>query len=234
MVQVLEKDPTIACVGGDYQHRHDTAKARFIAAAMESKFGVGPSNYRTMKQDCYVDTVGVPMYRKSIFDEIGLFDERLTRNQDDDFNFRVTSKGHKIFYCSSAVVLYYVRGTYTKLHNQFMQYGYFKVFVNKKHSAITTLRQLVPAIFLIFLLLSLPMFLLVPHYNFLFTFVIGLYLLLGFVTSMKFTNHWWETFAIQWAIFIMHIGYGRGYLKGIWDFLIHNRSPNSKMQQQTT
>jgi hypothetical protein len=174
------------------------------------------------------------MYRKSIFAEIGMFDERLTRNQDDDFNYRVTQKGHKIFYASRGKVLYYVRGTYKKLFRQYMQYGYFKVFVNKKHHAVTTLRQLVPATFLLFLLIGLGMSVLWNVFMLPYLSIIGLYLILGLVVSASVAKKWWEIFPIVGACMVMHIAYGQGYLKGIWDFLILNRMPARSMQEQTT
>lgn len=61
LVRALQENPQMGCVGGDYQHTFDNDDSRYIAWAMESKFGVGGSNYRTMKQSCYVDTVGVPV-----------------------------------------------------------------------------------------------------------------------------------------------------------------------------
>lgn len=92
----LEQHADVACVGGDFQHVADSPSGEYLAQAMESKFGVGFGNYCTMQKNAFVDTVGIPMYRRSIFTDVGLFDEKLTRNQDDDFNFRVRAKGYKI------------------------------------------------------------------------------------------------------------------------------------------
>src|SRR5262249_52799131 len=157
LVQTLKEDPRVGCVGGHYKHVYDTPVSRFISLAMESKFGVGMGNYRTMKRDAEVDTVGIPLYRRKIFDEVGFFDERLTRNQDADFNFRVRQKGYKILYVNSAHATYLVRGSFQKAFRQFFQYGYFKVFVNQKHKAITTVRQVVPAAFVAFWTVLLPL-----------------------------------------------------------------------------
>src|SRR5688500_14144488 len=100
----LKMRPEVACVGGDYQHVHDSEAGRYISLAMESKFGMGSGNYRTLTSNSLVDTVGVPMYRRSIFKEVGYFDEALTRNQDDEFNFRVSQRGYKIMYVHAAKV----------------------------------------------------------------------------------------------------------------------------------
>ncbi|HMN68502.1 MAG TPA: glycosyltransferase family 2 protein [Bdellovibrionales bacterium] len=211
LVQELGKDPSVACVGGDYQHVSDSEAGRLISRAMESRFGVGGGNYRTMTGDRDVDTVGVPMYRANIFHEVGYFDENLTRNQDDDFNFRVTQKGHRIRYVHAAKVTYLVRGSFKKAFQQFSQYGYFKVFVNKKHGAVTTWRQVVPAAFLAFWVMGLPGMLLAGQ---------GL----GFVDRLY----------VLATCFVLHVGYGYGYWKGIWDFLIQRRDPSANFQKQTT
>jgi cellulose synthase/poly-beta-1,6-N-acetylglucosamine synthase-like glycosyltransferase len=234
LVKKLEDNPQVACVGGDYQHSYENETAKYISWAMESKFGVGGNNYRTMKESCEVDTVGVPMYRRSIFDELGYFDERLTRNQDDDFNFRVSQAGHKIFYVAEAKCKYYVRGSFPKLFRQMSQYGYFKVFVNKKHGTITSLRQLVPMLFVNFLVIFGLAGLLVPALYKLMAITLALYLTLGFLSSLQFSKNPLSILKIQWAIFCMHIGYGSGYMKGFFHFIILNRSPSNSMQKLTT
>lgn len=233
LIKTLEKNPDIACTGGDYQHIYDTPMSRFIAYAMESKFGVGSSNYRTKKESQFVDTVGIPMYRKSIFDEIGYFDERLTRNQDDDFNFRLTQTGKKIYYNFEAKTQYIVRGTLPKLFKQFSQYGYFKVFVNQKHKTITTTRQLAPIFFFFFLILGFFISLFSCFFSLFYISVLILYFSLGFIASYQHTKKLKEVFITQYAIFLMHMGYASGYAQGILDFLILKKQPQSKMQKQT-
>lgn len=234
LVEVLENDIEISCVGGDYQHSFETSTSKYIAWAMECKFGVGGDNYRIKKKSCYVDTVGVPMYRRSIFNEIGYFDERLTRNQDDDFNYRVIQAGHKIFYVADAKVKYLVRGTYKKLYKQMSQYGYFKIFVNKKHKTVTTLRQVVPALFLLFLILGPLISLLFRPFFMVYFFVVFFYGALGFLSASGVTKQLNEIVKVQWAMFVMHVGYGHGYLKGILDFILLGKSPAGNMQKQTT
>src|SRR5690606_3501315 len=94
-----------------------------------------------------------------VFNKIGYFDEELVRNQDDDFNYRVANAGGKIYFDAEISLKYYVRGNFKNLWKQFFQYGYWKVYVNKKHKAITTFRQLIPPLFVVylFLLMFTPM-----------------------------------------------------------------------------
>ena len=228
----LETQPDVACVGGDFQHVSDTPSGEYLAQAMESKFGVGFGNYRTMQQNAYVDTVGIPMYRRSIFSDVGLFDENLTRNQDDDFNFRVRAKGYKILYVHAAKATYLVRASYKKAFHQFSQYGYFKVFVNRKHKAVTTMRQLVPPVFVLVWLVGLPLSLFsLTVASFLSTLAF-VYIVLGLFMSTS-VGSVMDRLYVTFNCAILHFGYGWGYLRGVWDFLVVHRPPSESFQRQT-
>lgn len=230
--ETLDSRPDVGCVGGDYQHVFTDEKSRYIALAMESKFGMGSSNYRTMRQDGPVDTVGVPMYRRAIFTEVGLFDNELTRNQDDEYNFRVRQRGYKIWYVHEARVTYLVRGSLQKAFKQFFQYGYFKVRVSQKHRQPTTLRQLVPAAFLAFLVFNL-LFTMLSLWAILSLIIVGsLYVILGMsLAGERLTLY--QRLKVLKVCFVLHIAYGWGFWRGIWDFLICRRKPQDRFQQQT-
>lgn len=232
LMKNLEENPQVACVGGDFQHVADTSGGRYLAAAMESKFGVGFGNYRTMGEDAFVDTVGIPMYRRAIFMEVGLFDENLTRNQDDDFNFRVREKGHKILYVHDAKATYLVRSSPKKAFNQFSQYGYFKVFVNRKHKAVTTSRQLIPPAFVLGWLVGLPLSLFFAPVQAVLSVVALAYLGMGFLIAAPRANPIDRVMVLFYCA-VLHFGYGWGYLRGIWDFLIAGRAPSEDFQRQT-
>jgi len=232
LVAHLRAHPDVACVGGDYQHVYDSKAGQWICQAMESRFGMGAGNYRTMTEDAWVDTVGVPMYRADVFDVVGYFDEQLTRNQDDDFNFRLTQKGLRIRYIHAAKVTYLVRGSLKKAYRQFSQYGYFKVFVNKKHRSITTARQLAPAAFLAFLALGLPLAVVCPWARLPVAGVLAAYVFLGVGSLSGLAIR--DRLAVFATCFVLHLGYGVGYWRGIWDFLIVRRDPSAEFQQQTT
>ncbi len=233
LIKTLKERPEVACVGGDYQHVANSPEGEVIALAMESKFGVGAGNYRTMRIDAFVDTVGVPMYRSSIFRDVGFFDERLTRNQDDEFNFRLRERGLKIFYVHNAKVTYLVRGSLKKAFHQFSQYGYFKVFVNQLHGTVTTMRQVVPAAFLGFWVVLAPLIAIIEPLRPLLGFAILLYVLTGLSMAGRRVGLI-KRFKVLFACFVLHIGYGYGYWVGIWDFMISKREPRLSFQGQTT
>jgi glycosyltransferase involved in cell wall biosynthesis len=233
LMVALDEHPEVDCVGGDYQHVSETESGRYLALAMESKFGVGGNNYRTLRADRLVDTVGVPMYRRSIFNEIGGFDESLTRNQDDDFNFRLTERGKKIMYVHKAKTTYLVRASLSKAFHQFFQYGYFKVFVNRKHRQMTTWRQMAPPLFVAALAFGIPLTLFSHRVHLFMNTMFCAYIAVGLVMAGKGLGFTARAQTL-YCCFILHLGYGLGYWQGIWDFLVIHRPPRKEMQRQTT
>lgn len=224
----LLKNPEIWCVGGAVENVYLNRDGEIIAYAMSTALGMGLGNFRTLNESGYVDTVGTPLYPKSVFEKIGYFDEELIRNQDDDFNFRVTQAGGKIFYNHEISLKYYVRGSFSGLWRQFFQYGYWKVYVNQKHKTVTTIRQLVPPAFVLYLIL-LPFLSLLSCYLAL---PLALYLLLcvgialPIALSKKLPAH-----KLIFTYFVLHVSYGLGYLKGIWEFLLLQKKPSDKQKR---
>ncbi|WP_341901860.1 glycosyltransferase family 2 protein [Fluviicola taffensis] len=232
-IESLQNDSNIWCVGGKVTNVYLNKESKMIAQAMGTSFGMGLGNFRTLHESGFVDTVGTPMYPAWVFEKIGYFDEELIRNQDDDFNFRVIKAGGKILYNNDIALKYYVRGSISQLWKQFMQYGYWKVYVNKKHKAVTTLRQLVPPLFVLFLMLIPFLFLINSLIGFIGLSFLGIYILLGLLVTGKIAESITEFNRIFIIFPILHISYGWGYLKGIMTFLVANRKPGDRYKKMS-
>ena len=230
-IHILSQSPDIWCVGGKIKNVFTTEESQVISEAMSTTFGMGLGNFRTLNESAFTDTVTSPMYPKFVFDKIGYFDEQLVRNQDDDFNFRVSKAGGKIWFESEIALDYYVRSSFSGLLKQFYQYGYWKVFVNTKHKTFTTLRQLVPPVFVLYVL-SIVFLPLLP---FLFTLFYSLpfilYLLLLVFVSLRCAKKSTRVFAFIRTFIILHFSYGSGYLHGILNFIILKRKPSKNQMR---
>lgn len=230
-IDILSADQQIWCVGGNVENVYLNETGRIISVAMSTAFGMGLGNFRTLNESGFTDTVGTPMYPYWVFEKIGFFDEELIRNQDDDFNFRVTQAGGKIYFEASIYVKYYVRGNFSGLYRQFYQYGYWKVFVNRKHKAVTTMRQLVPPAFVLFIFLFPFTILLSKWLFFPMLAIFGIYLLMALYFSVKKGKGLSESAGIFKTFPILHFSYGAGYLKGILDFIILGTKPSDKQKR---
>ena len=224
-IKKLESDSLLGCIGGVVINSYENEISETISKAMNSSFGVGVGNFRTnFTEEIYVDTIGTPVYKASIFKELGLFDEQLTRNQDDEFNYRVTQVGYKIMSSGKISVKYFVRASLSKLFQQYYQYGYWKVFVNKKHRTVTTLRQLVPFIFVIYLLIFLISLITSLNHLLIISTPLFFYVLLIGYFSFKLSSNFFQTICLIQSFFILHFSYGLGYLEGIFNFIILNKN----------
>ncbi|HIP32435.1 MAG TPA: glycosyltransferase family 2 protein [Crocinitomicaceae bacterium] len=230
-IEVFQDNSENWCVGGKVNNVYLNTKGRIIAQAMSTSFGMGLGNFRTLDKSDFVDTVGTPMYKKEVFEKIGLFDEVLVRNQDDDFNYRVTQAGGKIFYNNDISLKYYVRATFSGLWRQFFQYGYWKVYVNQKHSSVTTYRQLVPPAFVLYLftVLILPLFGIKVFFVGLFPLII--YVLMNVFFSFKLAKSSADALQLLITYPILHISYGLGYVKGLIDFLLFKKQPSENQKK---
>ncbi|MEO0493541.1 MAG: glycosyltransferase family 2 protein [Actinomycetota bacterium] len=100
--------------------------SRSIAAAMRSRFGVGPAQFRSGSHEGPTDTVYLGAFRRAALDEVGGYDETLVRNQDYELNWRLREAGHIVWLDPALVVEYTPRGSLKALWSQYFQYGRWK------------------------------------------------------------------------------------------------------------
>jgi succinoglycan biosynthesis protein ExoA len=134
-------------VGGKMNAAGQGAFGEAAALATSSPFGVGGARFHYSDREEWVDTVYMGAWRREIFDRIGVFDEELVRDQDDEFNYRLREQGGRILLSPRIKSTYTVRSTPKSLWRQYYQYGYWKVRVLQKHPRQMSLRQFVPPIF---------------------------------------------------------------------------------------
>ena len=206
--------------------------AEAIAVALSHPFGVGNSYFRIgSKKPRFVDTVPFGCFRKDIFEKVGLFDEELVRNQDDEFNLRIIKNGGKILLAPDIVSHYYARDSILKLWKMYFQYGYFKPLVAKKIGAVLTWRQLLPSMFICSLLTLGILSFTAVYFKWLFLFVSNLYLIVNLVisSSIALKSSPKLVFVLPVAFATLHFSYGLGYLKGFLDFILLKRYNTSNV-----
>jgi succinoglycan biosynthesis protein ExoA len=117
-----------------------------VAAATSSRFGIG-SYFHFGTAEREVDTVYLGMWPRDVFERVGLFDEELVRNQDDEFNYRLRKAGGRIVLTPAMRSWYQNRQSVAGLVRQYYQYGQWKVRVLQKHPRQMSWRHFVPPLF---------------------------------------------------------------------------------------
>jgi GT2 family glycosyltransferase len=88
-----------------------SALGEAIATVTTHRFGVGNSRFRVGGPEGPADTVVFGAYPREIFGRIGLFDERLVRSQDYEFNARIRHSGGIVWFSPRVSVIYYSQST---------------------------------------------------------------------------------------------------------------------------
>jgi glycosyltransferase involved in cell wall biosynthesis len=200
----------------DVQLKSKSSEA--IKLVMSDRFGVGNSTFRVGARTLLeVDTVPFGCYRREVFDKIGLFDERLTRNQDIEFNKRLKRLGGTIYLVPNVYCTYFARDTFKALFKNRFRTGYWIVktsFLTKSFKNLSV-RHFVPLLFVATLLgpilfgLVWPGFFIVALTTFL------LYLLVMTKRSIKISNGNTPWIYVLFGFFVLHFSYGLGSLFGI-------------------
>lgn len=214
-------------VGGPWVAKGKGFIGQAIAAAFQSPFAVGGARGHDPGYEGVVDTVYLGSWPREVFDRIGFFDEELVRNQDDEFNLRLTRNGGKIWQSPRIKSWYHPRESLRALLRQYLQYGYWKVRVIQKHKLPASMRHLVPGLFVL-LFGTLPILAFWwPLMGWAWLGVVGTYLLAIVGASwMSAAQEGWRFLPVLPFVFACyHFGYGYGFLRGVWDFVICRRGP---------
>jgi GT2 family glycosyltransferase len=192
-------------------------KANALAFCLSHKFGVGNAKFRIGSLDVVsVDTVPFGLYRRQTLIEVGLYNTKLTRNQDIELSKRLTSRGGKIFLIPTAECYYHSREKlYQFIQNAFKN-GYWNILTVKITGTWESLsiRHFIPLVFLMSLILPsllaivYPPLLLISALSLLAYFSLAFYISFSRDTSLYF----WRVI----GFFSLHLFYGVGSLIGLF------------------
>jgi glycosyltransferase involved in cell wall biosynthesis len=208
----------------------DTPVGRAIAAATSSRFGVGNSQFRLTGPEQEVDTVPFGAYRKDVFKKVGLYDERLVRNQDIELNSRIRKAGGKVIISPEIQLSYYNRATYRGLWQQSFNNGLWNPYTIWLAGGGLSLRHFVPMLFILGLITVGAGALYCTLFRWLLLLYVGIYLLAASCFSLQRSR---KTNAraglILWSFVVLHVAYGLGSFWGMITipFKFRNRSTDS-------
>lgn len=182
-----------------------------VAYATSTSFGIGDSKIHKLDYSGESDHVYLGAWKRQLFDDIGFFDERLIRNQDDEFHYRAKSHGKKVYLNSEIISYYSPRSKWRKLFSQYFQYGLFKPLVLRKIKSEIKLRHLIPSAFVLYLALIFTS--LNTFYGIIPLFI---YLLLNFYFSFRNNLSLSEKINCLIVYPTLHLSYGLGFIIGLF------------------
>jgi succinoglycan biosynthesis protein ExoA len=221
-------------VGGSMIARGETRLQHAIALAHHSPFACGGARWHDPTYEGEADTVFGGFYRREVLLQLGLFDETLLRNQDDELNLRLTRAGGRIWHSPRIRSWYHPRGDLQALFRQYLQYGYWRMRVIRKHRLPGSWRQLAPGSFVLALFFLPVLGVFIKPFLWLWSTMIALYAIALLSTSLALAlHHGWHYLAFFPSVFAAyHIGYGAGFLCGIFDWVLR-RGPTDRVSLLT-
>jgi len=141
----LRENHDIIAVGGILDTKAKGFWGNIIKVALSSKVGVGNSSFRTGVKSGISDTAVYAVYRKKIFNQVGYFNEKLVRHQDNDMHKRIKNEGGKFYLNVNMKADYYCRDSYKKLMNQMYNIG--RYLPDVMFDGSLSIRHLIPFLF---------------------------------------------------------------------------------------
>ncbi|MTA07124.1 MAG: glycosyltransferase [Actinobacteria bacterium] len=206
--EILEKTGAVN-VGGVMAAEGQSLFQRAVARAMRSPLGVGASRFHTGGSAGEVDTVYLGAFRKEALLAVGGFDERFTRAQDWELNFRLRQAGGVVFFDPRLVVTYRPRSTIKALAKQYFEYGRWRRVVSRRHQGTINYRYLAPPFTVAATTISLLLGWLVSPYLLMPALVYALFILISSAIVGKSAG---EILCLPTILLTMHISWGLGFL----------------------
>jgi len=150
---LLASGPKIGAAGGRIMPlpNGDGPWARAVAFVTAHRFGVGGARFRTSWRPGLVDTVPGGTFRRAVLAEVGMYDERLTRNQDNELAARLHRAGYAIAFDPSIHVYYRNQASLKGLTRQAFLNSLWNVYTLLLHPYTWKWRRFVPMAFVLYL-----------------------------------------------------------------------------------
>jgi len=134
----------------------DGLQAQLVAWTLAHPFGTSARSMRTRGAG-FADTIPYPIFLKSTLLEVGGYDTRLHRNQDNDLSQRLRARGYKLYITDRTSCEYFVNPDLISLVRYAFKNGFWNIVSFKVNPASMSIRHFVPGAFVAALLLSFLM-----------------------------------------------------------------------------
>ncbi|MEO1927635.1 MAG: glycosyltransferase family 2 protein [Nautiliaceae bacterium] len=200
--------------------KNKTLTSNAIKNVLSDKLGVGSAFRSGVSEIKEVDTVPFGCYKKEVFEKIGLYDERLVRNQDIELNKRLKKSGGKIYLVPEIKCTYYARETFKDLAKNNFNNGLWNILTAFYTGTLSSLsfRHFVPMMFVLSLIVfGIGAFCSEISRIIFFTILLS-YLSIISIRSFQIKKD--TTFFHQLLAFlVLHFSYGIGSIVGIFKII---------------
>jgi cellulose synthase/poly-beta-1,6-N-acetylglucosamine synthase-like glycosyltransferase len=220
LVSKLEKSPKKVGAYGVSSNPPDN-ELNFTGLCIQTVFstffggaGFVDQNIR-MEKERPVRSVAFSAYKREVFDKIGTFDEDLWCGQDGEFNLRLNKEGYELIYTPDSSVSLQKKDSPERFFKQMYNYGLGASLRVKKHPDSFKVYYLLPTIGVVFLALLLLFSLISLDVAQVLGVLLFIYIVIGIIWAFIKSKKISIALAAPFFYFIIHAGYGIGYLDGV-------------------
>ena len=182
-----------------------------------SRFCGGAAPFRNGGEARYVDTLAYALYRREVYDKVGLYDERLRRTEDNDMHYRMRKAGYRFYFSPDIVSYHAARATMRGQLRQKWGNGYWIGRTMRIQPRCFAPRHLIPALFVLALLCCL---LLLPLTAWPLLLLLSAYLACDLVFAVRGalsqeTGRLLALLTLPFLFPAVHVVYGVGTLAGL-------------------
>ncbi len=216
--EALEKGESV--VGGRIVYMQPSGIWELIlSAAASSRFGAACAPFRQLRAAGYVDTLAFAAYSRHVFANVGLFNETLVRNEDNEMHYRIRKAGFRFYYDPTIISRYLSRRTLRGLLRQMYNNGLWIFPTMAIQPRCFSFRHFVPLFF--FLVLVFSVLTATVLTGWLLGFVLLVYFLAAFIFAAQKTSSFsgyrkFAVFLIPFCFFLIHCAYGIGTSVGMF------------------
>ncbi len=212
----------LSSTGADFAGGHQVPRpidlaGKVLAVFMESKIGTGGGAFRCPNYEGWADTAYMGVYRRSVFERAGIFEEDLYGSEDDSFHHLMLKKGMRIYLSRDIKSWYVPTGTLWHHTRRFFRYGRGKGKSLVRFRRLTPWRQFVPPAFTGYVLSLIPAVFFLP-FSLLAAYLTPMCIYMVLVTASAFSSARRWGFAASLAAIpsfpLFHIAYGTGFITG--------------------
>lgn len=144
-----------ANVGGVMRADGRTPFQKSVARAYNSPVGLGGGAYHGTSHEGEAESAYLGVMRRSVLDEVGLFDESIRRGEDWELNLRIRQAGHKVWLDPNLSVTYWPRESWWRLARQFRATGAWRGELVRRFGRSNGVRFFAPPALVLLVVLAL-------------------------------------------------------------------------------
>lgn len=187
-----------------------------VARVRASRLGHGTDStiYSTEQEGLVNPSSAGAMYRRTVFERIGFYDESFDACEDVEFNHRVWKAGLRSYISPKLKVVYHPRSNIRLLGRQMMRYGRGRFRLIQKHRDAFSFGQIIPAALFLWLTFGGIGALIWRPFFIAFALSIGAYaaVVLGFSVGLGIRYGFRHVLIAPSTYLAIHLGLGAGFL----------------------